>query len=538
MLDVVVTGGTVYDGAGGSGRRADIGVRGDRVAVIGDLAGEGDAGEVIDAAGMAVAPGFINPLSHSYFSILKDPRSLGELLQGVTTQAFGEGDSMGPFNGEMRVALGKRLSRLGLDVSWERLSEFLALLERRGTSQNVCSFVGATTVREHVIGSGQRPASERELEEMCRLVDEEMADGALGVGSALIYPPGTYASTEELVELCRVAAAHGGSYISHLRSEGDRLLEALAELLEISERAGLPAEVFHLKAIGRDNWPRFDSAIDLIERARASGAAITADAYPYVAGETNLQVCFPPYMHDGGYEALRRRLADPAGRAAAKSAMVTPDDSWENMYLGCGGPDGILVLHATGPYRHFAGKRLSEVAAELGTDPPEAVARLVESAPDVRGSIMCAFFMMSEDNVEKVMRLGWVSLGSDARSGAAEPPRSDEPTHPRAYGCFARFLGHYVRERGVCSLSEAVRRLSALPAANLGLSGRGRLAEGCFADVVVFDPDAIVDRATYEQPHRYATGVRAVLVNGSVVVRDGEFTGRLAGRHLRRNRVG
>ncbi len=373
---------------------------------------------------------------------------------------------------------------------------------------------------------------------MRRLVDEEMADGALGVGSALIYPPGNYAWTEELVELCRVAAAHGGSYISHLRSEGDRLLEALGELLEISQRAGLPAEVFHLKTIGRDNWPRLDRAIELIDQARAAGAAVTADAYPYLAGETSLQVCFPPYVHDGGYEALRRRLADPAGRSAAKDAMVTPDDRWENMYLACGGPDGILVLHATGPYRHLAGKRLSEVAAELGTDAPEAVARLVESAPSAREGVVCAFFMMTEENVEKVMRLGWVSLGSDARSGAAEPPRSYEPTHPRAYGCFARFLGHYVRERGVCSLSEAVRRLSALPAANLGLSGRGRLAEGCFADVVVFDPDAIADRATYEDPHQYATGVRAVLVNGSIAVRDGEATGRLAGRHLRRNRVG
>ena len=536
MFDVLVVGGTLHDGSGDPGRRADVGIQGDRVVAIGALEdGASEAPEVLDATGLVVAPGFINPLSHSYFSMLEDPRSLGELLQGVTTQVFGEGDSLGPLNAAMRRDMAARLASLDVEVSWSRLSEFLALLARRGVSQNICSFVGAATIRQHVLGAEQRKVSPRELDVMVQLVAEEIDDGAIGVGSSLIYPPGSYASTEELLALCTAAAAHGGSYISHVRSEGDRLLEGITELVTIATRAGLPAEVFHLKALGRRNWPLMDRAIDLIQQARDDGIAVTADAYPYTANGTHLHACLPPELHAGGHAELIRRLADPAIREQAKLTMVRPGKGWENMYELCGGAAQIVVVGAGQPYQQFAGKTLAEIAEALGTDAPEAAIRLIEATPlDEKRGVQCVFFTMSDQNVEKVLRLPWVSLGSDAPSIAAEEPRRSEPTHPRAYGCFARFLGHYVRERKLTGLPDAVRRLASLPATNLGLAGRGRVEEESFADLVIFDPEEVADYATYEQPHQYAIGVRAVLVNGAVAVREGRFTGRLAGRHLRR----
>ena len=406
---------------------------------------------------------------------------------------------------------------------------------RAGVSQNICSFIGAATIRQHVLGVEQRDVSPRELDTMVQLVTEEMDDGAIGVGSSLIYPPGSYASTEELLALSTAAAARGGSYISHVRSEGDRLLDGITELVTIAARAELPAEVFHLKALGQRNWPLMDLGIELIERARDDGIVVTANAYPYTANGTHLHACLPPGLHAGGHSELIRRLADPVIREQAKLAMVRPGNGWENLYELCGGAAQIVVMGPGKLYQHFAGKTLAEIAEALGTDAPEAAIRLIEATPlDEKRGVQCVFFTMSDENVEKVLRLPWVSLGSDAPSTAAEESRLGEPTHPRAYGCFARFLGHYVRERNVTGLPDAVRRLASLPATNLGLAGRGRVEEDFFADLVVFDPEEVADHATYEQPHQYASGVRAVLVNGAVVVREGRFTGRLAGRHLRR----
>lgn len=534
MFDVLITGGTIVDGTGEAARRADLGLIGDKVAAIGDLA-DADCGIVVEADGLIVAPGFINPLSHSYFSMLQDPRSMSELVQGVTTQAFGEGESMGPLSGPMHAAMRTRLADRGIDVNWTRLSEFLSMAASLGVSQNVCSFVGAATLREHVVGLDDREATPHETDLMKALLAEEMEDGALGVGSALIYPPGSFASTAELAELCKVAGSYGGSYISHMRSEGDRVLEAIEELVAIATRGELPAEVFHLKTIGQRNWPLMDAAVERIVRARESGLEITADVYPYTAGGTQLHACLPPWLHDGGFDHLLERLRDPQTRDAAKRAMEIDEGGWENLYAGCGGPDGILVLHVNEPYHHLVGRTLAEIGKELGVEPTEALIRLVEvTPPDDQGGVFCAFFMMSEPNVESLMRLPWISLGSDAASVAAEPPFSDEPTHPRAYGSFARFLGRYVRELRVCSLPEAIRRITALPAGNLHLTGRGLLQVGAFADVVVFDPAEIADLAVYEAPHRYATGVRDVIVNGVITLRDCAFTGQLAGRHLRR----
>jgi len=528
-LDVLIRGGTVYDGSGSPGRRADVGIRGDRIVAVGDLS-TAEAPSIIDASGLAVAPGFINMLSWSTESLLEDGRSQGEVRQGVTTQVFGEGFSMGPLNDEMKRTLREQQGDLTFDITWTSLKGYLEHLEASGVSQNVASFVGATTVRIHVLGHADRAPTADELDRMRQLVRQEMEGGALGLGSSLIYAPASYAQAEELIELAKVAAQHGGMYISHLRSEGDRLLEAVDELIRVSREAGIRAEIYHLKAAGRANWPKLEEAIEKVEAARRSGLAVTADMYTYTAGASGFDACLPPWSQEGGQPALLKRLADPGLRERIASEMRSSGQAWESLCVLAGSPERMLLVEFKNEtLKPLTGKTLAEVAALRGTDPEHTIMDLVL---EDRSRVGVVFFLMSEDNVRRQVCLPWVSFGSDAASMATEGRFLKSSAHPRAYGNFARLLGRYVREEKLIPLEQAIHRLSGLPAANLRLAGRGLLKEGMFADVVVFDPATIGDRATYENPHQYAVGVSHVLVNGMAVLKDGEHTDARPGRAL------
>jgi len=527
-FDVLIKGGTVYDGTGQAPRRVDVGIRGDRIVTIGNLQ-RASAKSVIDATGLAVTPGFINMLSHSEVSLIADGRSMGELKQGVTTQIFGE-SSMGPLSDEMKKRRVEQQGDIKYEIVWTTLAEYLTYLEKRGVSQNFASFIGAPTVREYVIGLEDKPPTPEQLDKMRELVRQEMEAGALGVTTALIYPPATFARTDELIELSKVAAKYQGKYIAHIRSEANQLTEAVEETIRISREAGLPAEIYHLKASGQENWPKLDRAIAMIEEARRQGLKITADMYTYTAGATGLNSCMPPWVYDGGAEAAYKRLQDPETRKKIADAMRAPSNDWENLYKLAGSPDRILLVgFKSDALKPLTGKTLAEVARMRGQDPIETVMDLVV---EDRSRIGTVYFMMNEQNVEKQIRQPWVSFGSDAASMAPEGLFLKSSTHPRAYGNFARLLGKYVREEKVISLTEAVRRLSGLPATNLGLDHRGFIKQGMFADVVVFDPQTIADRATFEQPHQYSVGVKHVFVNGVQVLKDGEHTGSKPGRAL------
>src|SRR5687767_6473153 len=530
QFDVVIRGGTVYDGTGSPGRRADVGIRGDRVQAVGNL-GRAAAKTIVDAKGLAVAPGFINMLSWATESLIADGRSQGDIRQGVTTEIFGEGDSMGPLTPEMKSRMRAQQGDFRFEVEWTTLAEYLAYLEKRGVSPNVASYIGAATVREHVIGQEDRAPTADEMERMRAIVRREMEDGALGIGSSLIYAPGFYARTEELIELCKAAAPYQGKYISHLRSEGDRLLEAVEELIRIGREAKVPAEIYHLKAAGESNWPKMEAVIARVEAARRAGQAVTANMYTYTAAATGFTACLPPSAMDGGYEALFRRLQDPAERAKILAAMKAAPEGWENLCRAAGSADRLLLVEfKTEALKPLIGKTLAAVAAMRGKDPDETILDLIL---EDRTRVGVVFFLMSEDNVRRQIRLPWVSFGSDAASMAPEGVFLRSSAHPRAYGNFARLLGRYVRDEKLITLEEAVRRLAALPAANLGLVDRGVLRRGAFADVVVFDPATVADRATYDNPHQYAAGMRHVLVNGVLVLRDGEHTGATPGRALK-----
>jgi N-acyl-D-aspartate/D-glutamate deacylase len=528
--DVILRGGTMYDGTGAPGRIADVGIRGDRIAAIGDLR-NAPGKTVLEAKGLAVAPGFINMLSWSTDSLIADGRSQGEIRQGVTLEVMGEGNSMGPLTDEMKRRAVEQQGDIRYDITWTTLAEYLAFLEKKGISPNVASYIGAATIREHVVGLDDRQATAAELEKMRALVRREMQAGALGIGSSLIYAPGTYASTEELIELSKAAAPYGGRYISHLRSEGDRFLEAVDELITIARAANVAAEIYHLKAAGASNWPKMDQAIAKIETARKEGLRITADMYTYTAGSTGFDACIPPWSRAGGYDALFKRIADPATRARMIAEMRAPAVGWENLCQAAGTPQGLLLVEfKNDALKPLTGKRLDEVMKIRGTDAENTILDLI--AED-RTRVGVVFFLMSEDNVRKQVQLPWVSLGSDASSMAPEGVFLKSSTHPRAYGNFARFLGRYVRDEKLVPLPEAIRRLTSLPAANLGLADRGTLKVGAFADVVAFDPATIADKATFEQPHQYAVGMRHVLVNGVPVLREGEHTGATPGRALK-----
>jgi N-acyl-D-amino-acid deacylase len=527
-FDVIIRGGDVYDGTGRPPLHGDVGIAGDRIAAVGDLEGV-TATTIIDAKGLAVAPGFINMLSHSEVSLIVDGRSMSELKQGITTQIFGE-SSMGPLNAEMKRRIIANQGDIKYDIQWTTLFEYLTWLEKHGISQNVASFIGAPAIREYVIGLEDKPPTPDQLEKMRELVRREMEAGALGITTALIYPPAFFAKTEELIELCKVAAKYKGKYTAHMRSEGNQLIEAIQETIRISREAGLPAEIYHLKAAGQSNWPKMAQAIALIEGARRKGVKITADMYTYPAGGTGLDAAMPPWVFDGGQEAAYKRLQDPATRNKIAAEIRTPTNSWENLYLLSGSPDKILLLgFKSEALKPLGGKTLAEVARMRGKDPVETIMDLVL---EDRSRIGTIYFLMSEDNIKKQIRLPWVSFGSDGSSMAPEGVFSKSSAHPRFYGNFARLLGKYVRDEKLITVTEAVRRLSSLPAMNLGLDHRGVLKRGMFADVVVFDPQTIADRATFEQPHQYSIGVKHVLVNGVQVLRDGEHTGAKPGRAL------
>jgi N-acyl-D-amino-acid deacylase len=528
-FDVLIQNGMVYDGTGRAPKRVDIGIKGDRIVAIGNLR-RARARNVVDANGLAVAPGFINMLSWSTESLIADGRSQGEIRQGVTTQIMGEGWSMGPLNERLKKQVVAEQDDIKFEVEWTTLAEYLKYLERRGVSQNVASFVGATTIRQHVLGDADVQPTPAQLQQMRELVQQAMEEGALGVGSSLIYAPAFYARTEELIELCKVAARYKGKYISHLRSEGNEWVQAVEELIRISREAGLPAEIYHIKAAGRQNWDKVDKVIGMINAARRAGLKITADMYMYTAGATGLNASLPPWTMDGGYEALFKRLEDPALRRQIAAEVRTPSDKWENLYLAAGSPDRVLLVgFKSEKLKPLTGKTLDEVAKMRGKDPVETIMDLIV---EDRSRVGTVYFLMAEENLKKELRQPWVSLGSDGASMAPEGVFLKSSTHPRAYGNFARLLGKYVREERVISLTEAVRRLTGLPATNLGLDRRGFLKTGLFADVVVFDPATITDRATFENPHQYSVGVKHVFVNGVQVVKDGEHTGAKPGRAL------
>jgi N-acyl-D-amino-acid deacylase len=536
----------VYDGSGDPGRVADVGISGDRIQAVGDLSEASGAVE-IDVAGRAVAPGFVNMLSWATESLIVDGRSMGDIMQGVTLEVFGEGMSMGPMNDAMKdewlegfvaFAGDEDTARelLGLEpgapleVPWTTLGEYLDYLEREGTSANVASFVGATSVRIHELGYEDRAPTDDELERMRGLVRQAMEEGAMGIGSSLIYAPAFYADTDELVELNRAAAPYGGMYISHMRSEGNRLLEAVDELITIAREAGVPAEIYHLKAAGQENWGKLDAVIERVEAARAEGLRITADMYTYTAGSTGLDASMPPWVQEGGYDAWAARLQDSAIRARVAQEMVTPTDEWENLGLAAG-PEGMLLVGFQNPdLRGYIGRTLAEVAEERGTTPAETAMDLVVEDGSRVGVV---YFLMSEENVKRQIALPWVAFDSDAGSMAPEGLFLQSSTHPRAYGNFARLLGKYVRDEGVVPMEEAIRKLTSFSAGNLGIQDRGLLAPGYMADVVVFDPDGVRDLATFEEPHQLAEGMVHVFVNGEQVVRDGEHTGALPGRVVR-----
>ncbi len=528
--DVIIRGGTVYDGTGAPGVVADVGIRADTVASVGDLTGSTGDTEV-DATGMAVAPGFINMLSWATETLLVDGRSQSDIRQGVTLEVFGEGESMGPLNPEMKTAMIERQGALQFDVPWTTLGEYLDHVETQGTSTNVSSFIGATTLRIHEMGYDDRAPTAEELERMRALVRQGMEEGALGIGSSLIYAPAFYAGTEELIEISRVAGEYGGMYISHMRSEGNQLLESVDELITIAREAGLPAEIYHLKAAGADNWDKLDAVIERVEAARSAGTRITADMYTYTAGSTGLDAAMPPWVQEGGLSVWRERIQRPDVRAQVAEEMRTPTDEWENLLLASGSPDNVLLVgFRQDSLRHHTGKSLAEVAAHYGTSIEETAMDLVLK-DDSR--VESVYFMMSEDNVKRQIALPWMSFDSDAGSMAPEGAFLASNPHPRAYGNFSRLLGKYVRDEGVVPLSDAIRKLTSLPATNLGIRNRGTLAPGYFADVVVFDPETIQDHATFEEPHQYATGVTHVWVNGEAVLSDGEHTGATPGRVVR-----
>ena len=525
--DVILRGGTIYDGSGGDPFVGDVAIDGDKIVALGGI-GKAEAAMEIDVSGLAVAPGFVNMMSWSNESLIEDGRSQSDIRQGVTLEIMGEGHSMGPLNDVMKAEMGSDQGDIKYDVEWTTLAEYLDYLERRGISPNVASFIGAGTPREYVIGHEDRAPTPEELDEMRALVRAAMEDGALGVASSLMYPPGLFAETEELIALSKVAAEYDGMYVSHMRDEGAHMVTAVAELLTIAQEAKIRAEIYHLKSSGQANWPRFDEAVSMVEDARSQGLEITADVYTYPAGSTGLIVTIPPWVQEGGFEASLERMSDPATREQIIREMNTPSDDWENMFLAPGTPDNILMVSFKNEaLRHLTGKTVAEVAAMRGTTPEETIMDLIVEDGSRIGTV---YFTQSEDIVRRAVALPWVSFNSDAASQAPEGVFLNSNPHPRAYGSFARVLGKYVREEQVITLQDAIRKLAALPAHNMRIDRRGELKQGFYADVVVFDPETIQDHATFVEPHQYATGMVHVFVNGEQVLNNGEHTGATPGR--------
>ena len=527
--DIIIRGGTVYDGLGGTPFVGDVAINGDRIIAIGDLDGA-SAHQEIDAAGKAVSPGFINMLSWATAPLIADGRGMSDLMQGVTLEVMGEGWSMGPWNDRLKAHHLARQGDIKYDIEWTSLGEYMEYLTTKGISPNVASYVGATTVRIHEIGFDNRKASEDQLAGMQNLVRNAMREGALWVGSSLGYAPANFADTDELIALVSAAAEFGGAYISHIRSESNWLVESVTELIGIARATGVPAEIYHLKASGKQHWHKLDGVLEMIEAAREEGLAITADIYTYNASATGLNYSMPLWVQEGGHDAWVARLKDPDIRAKVFHEMTTNNSDWDNAYMQVG-PENILLLgFKTDRLKPLIGKWLSEVAEERGTHPAETAIDLVIE-DDHRVDV--SYFGMTEDNIRKKMEQPWVSFGSDEEASAMEGVFLLSNNHPRAFGTFARVLGKYSRDEGIISLEEAVRRMTSLPAANIQIRERGQLKEGFYADVVVFDPATVTDHATFPDPHQYATGVEQVLVNGVRVIQDGEHTGATPGRVVR-----
>jgi N-acyl-D-amino-acid deacylase len=527
--DVVITNGIVYDGSGDFPQDADIGIRGDKIVKIGTIDNTSGAKKVINAGGKAVTPGFINMLSWGAGSLLNDGRSMSGIKQGVTLELFGEGSSLGPLSETMQRS---RWGENQDDYLWQTLGEGLRYLENNGISTNVGSFVGATTLRINQIGYNDREPTVEEMDNMKQLTDEAMREGAMGLGTSLIYAPAFYANTDELIELAAVVGEYDGMYISHMRSEGNRLIESVDELIEISREAGVHAEIHHLKAAGRQNWDKLDEVIERVETARNSGQPVTANMYTYDAAATSLAAIFPPWTQDGGHSAWIERLKDPETREQIIEEIKTPTDEWENFYQMAGGGEGIILVGLrSDELQKYVGMTLSEVAAERGDE--DEVRTAVDLTIEDNNRIGAIYYLMSEENVQRQIQLPWMSFGSDGGTFAAEGDVLNRQMHPRAWGNFARLLGKYVREEKLISFEEAIYRLTGLPATNLKLNNRGFLKEGYHADIVIFDPERIEDHATFENPHQYATGVEHVFVNGIQVLNQGEHTGEFPGRFVK-----
>ncbi len=528
--DLILRNGTIYDGSGGAPFVGDVAINADTIAAVGNLSNAKGKTE-IDARGLAAAPGFINMLSWANESLIEDGKSQSDIRQGVTLEIFGEGESMGPLNERMKQNMLEMQGDIKYEIKWTTLGEYLEFLEKKGISTNVASFVGATTVRIYQLGYVNRPPNAEEMERMRSLVRQAMEEGALGVGSSLIYAPAFYAKTDELIELCKVASSYGGMYISHIRSEGNQLLEAADELITIGREANIPAEFYHLKAAGKSNWSKMGSLVEKIVMARAEGLRITTDMYTYTAGATGLDASMPPWVQEGGLQEWKKRLQNPEMRKRVLKEMSAPTDKWENLYLAAGSAEKVLLVgFKTDSLKYLTGKTLAEVAKIRGKSPEEMAMDLVVQ-DDSRVSTV--YFLMSEENVRKQVMLPFMSFGSDAESMAPEGVFLKSNPHPRAYGNFARLLGKYVRDEKVISLQEAVRRLTSLPASDLKLRRRGALNVGNYADIVVFDAAKISDHATYDKPHQYSTGMIHVFVNGIQVLKDGEHTGAKPGRVVR-----
>jgi N-acyl-D-amino-acid deacylase len=526
QYDTLIRGGTVYDGSGEPGYIADLAIKGERIAAMGDLEGA-TATRVIDASGKAVSPGFINVMGWGVTTLIEDGRAMSGITQGITLEIMGEGHSMGPLTEDMKADF---VTDWGMEAQWTTFGEYLDFLVENGVSPNVASFMGTTTARINILGKDNVSPSSEQMLEMQNVVRTAMEEGALGVSSSLIYTPGAFASTEELSELAKAAKEYGGIYASHIRNEGRGIFTALDELISIARNADIPAEIYHLKIAHKETWPRFPEVVDLIESARAEGLRITADIYPYPAGATGLDNLMPPWANEGGYDQWVERMSDPETRARLKADMNIDSDDWENVFVSAG-PDAVLLVGFINPdLQKYVGKTLTEVAKERGTDPEDTAMDLViEDGSRVRA----VFFTQTEEVVRQAMVLPWVSFCTDTKVVAAEGHFLKNSIHPRGYGSFPRIMGRYVREEGLLSLSEAIRKATSLPAENLSIRHRGALKEGYYADVLVFDPETIIDNATFENPHQYSTGIEQVIVNGQRVIADGQHTGAKPGQVVR-----
>lgn len=529
--DTIIRGGLIHDGLGSDGKIGDVAIIDDRIVAVGDL-GNATSTNEIDANGLVVAPGFINILSWAAEPLVYDGRGMSDLKQGVTLEIFGEGSSPGPLNATMKENQLSRQGEMKFDIPWNTLGEFLTYLENKGTSLNVASFVGATTVRINELGYENRLANDEEMKRMQQHVVDAMNEGALGLGTSLIYAPASYSDTNELIELSKAASVCGGSYISHLRSEGNKFEEAIEELITIAKEANIPAEVYHLKAAGKENYAKMDKVIARIEQERAAGYDIRANMYNYTAGSTGLDAMIPPWIQEGGIEQWIKNMQDPELRAKALSEMKDPNRDWESLGAASGYENVLLAGFRNPDLRGYTGKRLTEIAEERGTSPEETAMNLVaENGADVS----TIYFMMSEENIKKKLALPWVGFGSDARAIPNEGLFLNSSTHPRTYGNFARLLGKYVRDEKALTMADAIRRLTSLPATNFKLKDRGAVKEGYYADLAIFDPAKVIDKATFEEPHQYAEGMVHVFVNGGHALKDGEHNNVFSGRFVKRD---